>query len=172
METQEIRGESFDDPDELELRCRCVVTLRAVFPCRRDERLRLRWSEPSELEVEELLESDEEPEEELVDRRRLLSPCALRLRRRLGSTSGGGGGSASTSGSVVAPSLEDSLEYLRTRVKRRARLHVLALARLRVPEGAGRGALPGSPCFPSSQASPRQAEDGPRTLTFLIPYGS
>ena len=60
--------------------------------------------------MEELLESDEEPEEELVDRRRLLSQCALRLRRRLGSTSGGGGGSASTLGSVVAPSLEDSLE--------------------------------------------------------------
>ena len=36
--------------------------------------------------------------------------CALRLRRRLGSTSGRGGGSASTSGSVVTPSLEDSLE--------------------------------------------------------------
>ena len=77
---------------------------------RRDERLRLRWSEPSELEVEELLESDEEPEEELVDRRRLLSPCALHLRRRLGPTSGGGGGSASMLGSVVAPPLEDSLE--------------------------------------------------------------
>ena len=43
--------------------------------------------------MEELLESDEEPEEERVDRRRLLSPCALRLRRRLGSTSGRGGGS-------------------------------------------------------------------------------
>ena len=61
--------------------------------------------------MDELLESDEEPKEELVDRRRLLSPCALRLRRRLGSTTGGDGGSASTSGSVnVAPSLEDSLE--------------------------------------------------------------
>ncbi|KAL5510643.1 hypothetical protein EMCRGX_G006220 [Ephydatia muelleri] len=35
--------------------------------CGREEGLRLRWSEPSELEVEELLESDEEPEEELVD---------------------------------------------------------------------------------------------------------
>ena len=35
---------------------------------------------------------------------------ALRLRRRLGSTSGRGGGLASTSGSVVTPSLEDSLE--------------------------------------------------------------
>ena len=60
--------------------------------------------------MEELLESDEEPEEERVDRRRLLSPCSLRLRRRLGSTSGRGGGSASTSGSVVALSLAGSLE--------------------------------------------------------------
>ena len=58
----------------------------------------------------ELLESDEEPEEELVDRRRLLSPLPLHLRRRLGPTSGGGGGSASMLGSVVAPPLEDSLE--------------------------------------------------------------
>ena len=115
--------------------------------------------------MEELLESDEEPEEELVDRRRLLSPCALRLRRCLGSTSGGGGGSTSTSGSVVALSLEDSLESSDSGV---AFGHVFALilapTRLRGPEGAGRGALPGLPCFPSSQASLRLAEDGgPRT---------
>ena len=71
--------------------------------------------------------------------------------------------------SVVAPSLEDSLESLDSGV----RLHVQALARLRDPEGVGRVALPGPPCFLSSRASPRQSEDGgPRTLTFLIPYGS
>eukprot|EP00731_Ephydatia_muelleri_P034512 Em0063g17a len=50
--------------------------------------------------------------------------------------------------------------------------NVLALARLRDPEGAGRVALPGPPCFPSSQALPLHAENGvPHTLTFLIPYG-
>ena len=32
-----------------------------------------------------------------------------------------------------------------------------------------RGALPGLPCFPSSQASPRQAEDGePRTRVYIV----
>ena len=50
---------------------------------------------------------------------------------------------------------------------------VLALARLRVPEGAGRDALPGQLCFPLSRVSPRQVEDGgPCTLIFLSLYGS
>ena len=75
--------------------------------------------------------------------------------------------------SVVAPSLEDSLESSDSGV-RRACLHVLAMAHWRRdPEGAGRVALPGPPCFQSSRASLRQAKDGgPGTLTFLIPYDS
>ena len=52
----------------------------------------------------------------MVDRRRLFSPCALRLRRRRGSTSGGGelsgGGERSVSamGLGVASSSEDLLD--------------------------------------------------------------
>ena len=60
--------------------------------------------------MEELLESDEALEEELVDRQRLLSPCALRLCRRWGSTSGGGEHLASAMGSGVASSSEDLLD--------------------------------------------------------------
>ena len=68
--------------------------------------------------MEELLESDEALEEELVDQLRLLSPCALHLRGCWVSTSGGGecsgGGerSASAMGSGVAFSFENLLDSL------------------------------------------------------------
>ena len=92
----------------------------------------------------------------------------VRLPRRLGSNSGDGGGSVSTLGSVVAPSLEESLKSSDSGVASGTSSRSgSALSRLRVPKVQVRGALPGLPCFPSSQASPRQAEDGgPRTLTF------
>ena len=59
----------------------------------------------------------------------------VRLPRRLGSTSGDGGGSVSTLGSVVAPSLEDSLKSSDSGVASGTFSRSgSALSRLRVPK--------------------------------------
>ena len=58
-------------------------------------------------------------------------------------------------------------------MQRQARRLALTPARSRFREGAGRGALPGQPCFPSSRALPRLAEGGGFcTLAFLDLYDS
>ena len=110
--------------------------------------------------------------EDLVDRRRLLTPCALCLRQHLGSTTGG---LASTLGSGVVPfSPADLLKSLDLEgapdMSCSDSSTQLALAHLmRVCEGAGRDTLPGQPCYSSSRASPHQSEDrGPHKLIFLI----
>ena len=58
-------------------------------------------------------------------------------------------------------------------MQRQAVCLTLAPARSRFREGAGRGTLPGQPCFPSSRALPHLAEGGGlRTLAFLGFYDS